>query len=55
VLSFTEYGSMEGFRYYHRMIRLFGSRSPYYNFTNDLKAVALDPASWENFISKIRL
>jgi hypothetical protein len=55
VLSFTEYGTLSGFRYYSRMMRLFGKKSPYRKLADDLKAVALVPESWDDFIAKIGL
>jgi hypothetical protein len=55
VLSFTEYGVLEGFRYYSRMIRLFGNGARFHEFSNDLKVVALHPSFWNDFICKIDL
>ena len=53
VLPFTEYGTLSGFRYYSRMMRLFGEKAPYRRFVEDLKAVALTPELWDGFIAKI--
>lgn len=53
VLSFTEYGTLSGFRHYSKMMRLFGEKAPYRRLVNDLKAVALIPDLWDGFIAKI--
>jgi hypothetical protein len=53
VLTFTEYGTLAGFRYYSRMMRLFGEKAPYRRLLDDLKAVALTPELWDGFIAKV--
>lgn len=54
VLSFTEYGAIEGFRFYNRMIRLFGSHARYGYLLEDLKAIALNPDSWDGFLLRLQ-